>query len=112
MNMGMQQGGGMNMGMQQGAKYGAEAPQMPNPFPDGDDCEDCGQLVRTTRKIAVPCTRNTYRQYEVKVPREVTEKVARQVKYVDFEERDKQVTYTVNRCETRYKDEQQQYTVP
>jgi len=87
-------------------------PDMPNPFTPGDDCEDCGELVRTTKKVQVPCTRNTYRQFEIKVPRQVTEKVARNVKYVDYENRPKEVCYTVNREETRYKEEQQCYTVP
>merc|ERR1719412_2110540 len=77
-----------------------------------NDCEDCATLIRSTKQVEVPCTRNVYRQYEVKIPRQVMEKVPHQVKYTDYEEQDKEVTYTVNRCETRYKDEQQAYTVP
>merc|ERR1719510_2340374 len=88
------------------------APVETNYAPVEDDCEDCAQLVRTVQKVQVPCTRNVYKQYEVKVPRTVNQQVARQVNYVDYETRDKQVSYTVNREETRYKDQLQQYNVP
>jgi len=76
------------------------------------DCEDCVQVVRTTKRVQVPCTRNTYRSYTVKVPRTVTENVPRQVEYTVMESRSKQVPYTVNRTETRYRDDVQTYQVP
>merc|ERR1719150_2350448 len=77
----------------------------------GDDCEDCTQLVASTKRVSVPCTRNEYRQYTVKVPRQVTEQVPRTVQYTEMCTKDKVVTYTANRTETRYRDEQQCYTV-
>merc|ERR1719195_730856 len=69
-------------------------------------------LKVSTQKVTVPCTRNTYKQYTVKVPRVVREKVPRTVKYVDMEKRTKQVPYTVNRVETRYKNKCQPYKEP
>merc|ERR550534_1367964 len=76
------------------------------------DCDDCVDLKVSTQKVTVPCTRNTYKQYSVKVPRVVREKVPRTVKYVDMEKRTKTVPYTVNRTETRYRNDVQTYQVP
>lgn len=76
------------------------------------DCEDCVQVVRSTKKVQVPCTRNTYKQYTVQVPRTVNERVPRQVTYTDYETRTKQVPYTVNRTETRQRTSTQSYQVP
>jgi len=69
-------------------------------------------LKVSTQKVTVPCTRNTYKQYSVKVPRVVREKVPRTVKYVDMEKRTKQVPYTTNRVETRYRNEMKSYQAP
>merc|ERR1719479_735545 len=88
---------------------------MPNPgMPDqdGGDCEDCVQVVKTTKKVRVPCHRNTYKQYTVKVPRQVTEQVPREVKWTDYETRSKQVPYTDYRSEQRMKYQEQKYQVP
>jgi len=79
---------------------------------EGADCEDCVQVVKHMKKVRVPCHRNTYKQYTVKVPRQVTEKVARTVNYTEMENRTKQVPYTVNRCEQRVRMEEQKYQVP
>lgn len=79
---------------------------------DGGDCEDCVQVVKTTKRVRVPCHRNTFKQYTVKVPRQVTEKVARTVQYTEMENRTKQVPYTVNRQEQRIRMEEQKYQVP
>merc|ERR1719402_584855 len=79
---------------------------------DGGDCGDCVQLKVTTRKVTVPCTRNTYKQYTVKIPRTVREKIPRTVQYTDMGKRTKQVPYTVNRTETRYKQHVQTYQEP
>merc|ERR1719410_1019425 len=80
----------------------------------GNDAEwqNAVDLKVSTQKVTVPCTRNTYKQYSVKVPRVVREKVPRTVKYVDMEKRTKQVPYTVNRVETRYRNDVQSYQVP
>jgi len=77
-----------------------------------EDSVDCVQIVRNYKSVQVPCTRNTYKQYTVKVPRQVTEKVPRTVNYTDYETRSKQVPYTVNRKEQRTRMETQNYTVP
>jgi len=74
--------------------------------------DDCVQVVRNMKTVQVPCTRNTYKQYTVKVPREVTQQVPRTVRYTDYENRTKQVPYTVSRSERRTRMETQKYTVP
>jgi len=81
------------------------------PTPE-EDCENCAQVVKNYKTVQVPCTRNTYKQYTVKVPRQVSEQVPRTVHYTDYESRSKQVPYTVNRSEKRIKMETQKYTVP
>jgi len=78
-----------------------------------DDCDDdCVQVVRDTKTVQIPCTRNTYKHYTVKVPRRVTEKVPRAVTYMDYETRQKQVPYTVNKSERRVRLETQKFQVP
>jgi len=77
-----------------------------------DDCEDCVQVVRDTKTVEVPCTRNTYQKYTVQIPRTVTEQIPRTVTYTDYETRPKQVPYTVNRRERRTRMETQKYQVP
>merc|ERR1711920_558518 len=74
-----------------------------------EDCEDCVQVVRDTKTVEVPCTRNTYQKYTVKVPRQVTEQVPRTVTYTDYESRQKQVPYTVNRSERRIRMQTEKY---
>merc|ERR1719410_17850 len=69
-------------------------------------------LKVSTQKVTVPCTRNTYKQYTVKVPRVVREKVPRTVNYVDVEKRTKQVPYPTTRTETRYRNDVQTYQEP
>jgi len=80
--------------------------------PPPNDCEDCVQVVRDTKTVEVPCTRNTYQKYTVKVPRQVTEQVPRTVTYTDYESRTKQVPYTVNRSERRIRMQTEKYQVP
>jgi len=77
-----------------------------------DNDDDCVQVVRDTKTVSVPCTRNTFQNYTVKVPRQVTEQVPRTVTYTDYEIRTKQVPYTVNRSERRVRMETQKYQVP
>jgi len=77
-----------------------------------EDCEDCVQVVKTTRNVVIPCTRNTFQQYTVKVPRVVQERVGRQVSYTEMEARTRQVPYTVNRAEQRTRMEARSYSVP
>jgi len=80
--------------------------------PQTEDCDDCLQVVRNFKSVQVPCTRNTYKEYTVNVPRQVSEQVPRTVNYTDYESRSKQVPYTVNRSEKRIRMETQKYTVP
>jgi len=77
-----------------------------------DSCDDCVQVVRNTKTVQVPCTRNKYLKYTIKVPRQVTKQVPRTVKYTDFESRQKQVPYTDYRSERRTRMESQKYQVP
>merc|ERR1719461_2692570 len=80
----------------------------------GDEAEwqNAVDLKVSTQKVTVPCTRNTYKQYTVKVPRVVREKVPRTGKYVDMEKRTKTVPYTMTRTETRYRNKLQTYKTP
>merc|ERR550539_381566 len=77
-----------------------------------DDCEDCVQVVRDTKTVEIPCVKNTYQEYTIKVPRQVTEQIPRTVTYTDYESRQKQVPYTVNRSERRIRMETEKYQVP
>merc|ERR1719245_6298 len=79
---------------------------------DGGDCEDCVKVVRSTKKVRVPCHRNEYKQYTVKVPRQVDTQVPETVKYTDYEMRCKQVPYQATEKVTKYRDEQRPYKVP
>jgi len=74
--------------------------------------DDCVRIIRNLKTVTVPCTKNTFKQYTVKVPRQVTEQVPRTVMYTDYESRSKQVPYTVNRQEKRTRMETQSYQVP
>merc|ERR1719384_2489450 len=111
MAMGAASGGGMAMGgmAMGGAAIGGAA--MGGGGGDAD-WQNAVDLKVSTQKVTVPCTRNTYKQYTVKVPRVVREKVPRTVKYVDMEKRTKTVPYTVNRTETRYRNDVQTYKAP
>jgi len=74
--------------------------------------DGCVQVVKSFKTVQVPCTKNTFKQYTVKVPRQVSEQVPRTIQYTDFESRSKQVPYTVNRQERRIRMETQKYQVP
>jgi len=69
-------------------------------------------VVKTTKRVRVPCHRNTYKSYTVKVPRQVNERVPRTVNYTDYETKCKQVPYTAMRSEQRVRVENQPYQVP
>jgi len=78
----------------------------------GSNAGDCVQVVRDMKTVQVPCTKNKFETYTIKVPRQVTEQVPRTVNYMDYESRPKQVPYTVNRPEKRMRMETQKYQVP
>merc|ERR1711920_580381 len=72
---------------------------------------DCFKVVRSTKHLEIPCTRNEYQKYKVKVPKQMTQQVPRRVEYTDYEVRERQEPYVVKRFEVAYRDEDQQYTV-
>jgi len=76
------------------------------------DNGDCVHLVREMKTATIPCTRNVYQKYTVKVPRQVKDQVPRNVTYTDYETVSKQVPVTVNRPERRVRMETQKYQVP
>lgn len=76
-----------------------------------EDDNDCFRVVRSTRRVLIPCTRNEYRRYKVKVPKQVHEQVPRRVQYTDYETRERKEPYSVKRFETAYREEDQEYTV-
>jgi len=76
------------------------------------DNGDCVHLVREMKTATIPCTRNVYQKYTVKVPRQVKDQVPRNVTYTDYETVSKQVPVTVNRSERRIRMETQTYQVP
>merc|ERR1719427_1489008 len=76
-----------------------------------EDNSDCFRVVRTTKHVTVPCTRNEYRRYKVKVPKQVNEQVARRVEYTDYETRERKEPFSVKRYETAYREEDQSYTI-
>jgi len=77
-----------------------------------DNWEECVTVVRDMKTVVVPCTRNIYQKYTVQVPREVKDQVPRTVTYTDYENRSKQVPYTVNRSEKRVRMETRTFQVP
>jgi len=93
-----------------------ETSAMNNRFTTGvqdpyEDENDCFRVVRSSRHVSVPCTRNEYRRYKVKVPKQVHEQVPKRVQYTDYETRERKEPYSVKRFETAYREEDQQYTV-
>jgi len=77
-----------------------------------DQCAQCLKVERTTKIVRVPVIYNSYQQYNIKVPRQVNESKPRTVYYTDYETRQRQVPYTVNRRERRTRTETQKYQVP
>jgi len=76
-----------------------------------DDHDGCFRIVRTSKSVQIPCTRNVTRRYKVSVPKTVQEKIPRRVEYTDYETRERQEPYTVKRCETAYREADEPYTV-
>jgi len=98
----------------EGQEIGAEAasigyqPAVEEPYGGNNDCF---KVVRSTKRLEIPCTRNEYQNYKVRVPKEMTRQVPRRVEYTDYEVRERQEPYIVKRFETAYREEDQQYTV-
>merc|ERR1719245_985790 len=110
MAMGSAMGGGGGMAM--GAAMGGNAGMGMSGGFDESEWQNSVQLKMSTQKVTVPCTRNVYNSYTVKVPRQVTEKIPRTMQYTTMETRKKTVPYTVNKTETRYRNQVQSYQEP
>merc|ERR1719233_1265132 len=76
-----------------------------------EDPNDCFRVVRSSKHVSIPCTRNETRRYKIKVPRQVLQKVPKRVEYTDYETRERKEPFSVKRFETAYREEQQKYTV-
>lgn len=72
---------------------------------------DCFRVVRSSKHVEIPCTRNEYQRYKVKVPKQVNEQVPRRVQYTDYETRERKEPYSVKRFETAYLEQDQPYTI-
>merc|ERR1719229_941457 len=70
---------------------------------DGGDCEDCAKVVKTMKQVRVPCHRNEYKQYTVKVPKQVTETCPQKVSWTDMEKRTKTVPFQAFKKEKHVK---------
>merc|ERR1719150_178864 len=99
---GMAAGGMAAGGMAMGGMGGA----------DGGDCEDCVKVVKTMKQVRVPCHRNEYKQYTVKVPKCITETVPQTINYTAMENRQQTVKVQEFRKEKRMKYVNQKITVP
>merc|ERR1719266_318253 len=78
----------------------------------GGDCEDCVKVVKTMKQVRVPCHRNEYKQFTVRVPKQVTETVPQTLRWTENEKRSKQVAVKEFRKEKRVKYVNQKITVP
>merc|ERR1719445_2758135 len=78
----------------------------------GGDCEDCVKVVKTMKQVRVPCHRNEYKQYTVKVPKCITETVPQTINYTAMENRQQTVKVQEFRKEKRMKYVNQKITVP
>jgi len=73
--------------------------------------QDCFRVVRSSKFVEIPCTRNEYRKHKVRVAKQVSDQVPKRVEYTDYEIRERQEPYSVKRFETAYREEDQEYTV-
>jgi len=73
--------------------------------------QDCFRVVRSSKFIEIPCTRNEYRKQKIRVAKQVSDQIPRRVEYTDYEIRERQEPYSVKRFETAYRDEDREYTV-
>jgi len=69
---------------------------------DYPQCEsnDCYDIVRSTKTVTLPCTRNVVEQVTVNVPQQKEYTVNRNVPYTDYEERVRKVPYSYTENET------------
>merc|ERR550525_936883 len=64
------------------------------------------------KQVRVPCHRNEYKQFTVRVPKQVTETVPQTIRWTEQEKRCKQVAVKEFRKEKRVKYVNQKITVP
>jgi len=60
------------------------------------DCggnNDCFDIIRTNKTVTVPCTRNVREAYTVNIPKQHAYTVNKNVPYIDYEQRVRQVPY-------------------
>jgi len=94
--------------------YGNQNPAYTNPplgtaTCDGDG-DDCVQVIRTVKRVVVPCKRNVVKNVTVQVPRTIVNKVPKQIPYQDVEKRVRSVPYITQKEEIRYTTSNQPYT--
>jgi len=82
-------------------------PQGPASY-DGDDCV---QVIRTMKRVVVPCKRNVIQNVTVQVPRVVVNRIPKKMPYQDLEKRVRSVPYITQKEEVRYTNTNQSHTV-
>jgi len=74
----------------------------------GDD--DCVQVIRTVKRVVVPCKRQVIKNVTVQVPKTVVDKIPKQMPYTDLEKRVRSIPYVTQREEVRYATTNQSYS--
>jgi len=73
--------------------------------------DDCVQIIRTMKRVVVPCKRNVIKNVTVQVPRVVVNRIAKQMPYQDLEKRVRSVPYITRKEEVRYTNTKQSHSV-
>jgi len=74
------------------------------------DDDDCVQVIRTVKRVVVPCKRKVIKNVTVQVPKTVMDKIPKQMPYTDVEKRVRSVPYVTQREEVRYTNTNQSYS--
>jgi len=84
-----------------------------NPLERPASCygDDCVQVIRTMKRVVIPCKRNVIKNVTVQVPRVVVNRIPKQMPYQDLEKRVRSVPYLEQREEVRYTNTNQSHTV-
>jgi len=78
--------------------------------PSTSDDDDCVQVIRTVKRVVVPCKRKVIKNVTVQVPKTVMDKIPKQMPYTDVEKRVRSVPYVTQREEVRYTTTNQSYS--
>jgi len=73
--------------------------------------DDCVQVIRTMKRVVVPCKRNVIQNVTVQVPRVVVNRIPKQMPYQDLERRVRSIPYITQKEEVRYTNTNQSHTV-